>query len=427
MRDPSVYVKRSDLATPSGIDHDYNYLTSIERQLDNAERDATERGFLLQSRDNEKPIWRYDGLDGPRKGEMPMKAAIERCGVVVERAPEGMARRKQNATHWDRKCALKAFTLRQALTGFRKQRLIWTVEWIYDNGRRAYGTCPESEPLWAAYVAHFTSTKVKARSKNEDITPRKKRQKRGVERLSSKLATSPNTTQYLSSEAPIVESVVPEVGSIAPLEALSGTAKDTKPSGDKERHCDMKSYVQEIDPSNYADSLQNHSNHKQYIHNGVSGFNSENAKLQQSASSKRPNDVPIESNADQSVVQSLHFYLHAPRLPSTQPVLIPLSHDASLSISLRNRLVLEFPTIYVLECSASEMPDGYVLEEVFDKKMQQESFRDSVMAKLRGNEEGEIDEVTKQDEGVDAKKIEEVLKQDLKSLQREALARTEIR
>ena len=44
-----------------------------------------------------------EGLDGPKKGEMPAKAAIEKCGAIVERAPEGMARRKQNATFWDRK------------------------------------------------------------------------------------------------------------------------------------------------------------------------------------------------------------------------------------------------------------------------------------------------------------------------------------
>ena len=99
-----MYLKHSDLATPKGIDHDYNYLTSIERQLDNAEREANGRGFLLHDRDNEKSEWRQKGLDGPRKGEVPMKAAIEKCGAIVERAPEGMARRKQNATCWDRKC-----------------------------------------------------------------------------------------------------------------------------------------------------------------------------------------------------------------------------------------------------------------------------------------------------------------------------------
>ena len=98
-----MYIKRSDLATPKGIDHDYNYLTSIERQLDNAEREATGRGFLLQDQDDERPGWRREGLDGPKKGEMPTKAAIEKCGAIVERAPEGMARRKQNATFWDRK------------------------------------------------------------------------------------------------------------------------------------------------------------------------------------------------------------------------------------------------------------------------------------------------------------------------------------
>ena len=99
-----MYIRRNDLATPSGIDHDYNYLTSIERQLDNAERNALQRGFLLADQDSAVPAWKQQGLDGPKKGQMPMKAAIEKCGVVVERAPEGMARRKQNATCWDRKC-----------------------------------------------------------------------------------------------------------------------------------------------------------------------------------------------------------------------------------------------------------------------------------------------------------------------------------
>ena len=106
-------MKRDDLATPSGIDHDYNYLTSIERQLDNAERDATQRGVLLQGQDDGTPGWRQKGLDGPKKGEMPMKAAIERCGVIVERAPEGMARRRQNVTQWDRKCVSACFKSRQ--------------------------------------------------------------------------------------------------------------------------------------------------------------------------------------------------------------------------------------------------------------------------------------------------------------------------
>ncbi len=83
-------MKRSDLATPKGIDHDYNYLTSIERELDHAEKNAISRGFVLEEerRRNNYPV----------KGEIQLKNAIERCGVVVTKAPKGMTRSKQNGT-----------------------------------------------------------------------------------------------------------------------------------------------------------------------------------------------------------------------------------------------------------------------------------------------------------------------------------------
>ena len=96
-------MKRSQLATPKGIDHDYNYLTSIERQIDTAERDARYRGFVLDDGITDIGEWKSRGLDGPMKGEELMKKASKRCGVIVERAPEGMSRRKQNTTSWHRK------------------------------------------------------------------------------------------------------------------------------------------------------------------------------------------------------------------------------------------------------------------------------------------------------------------------------------
>ena len=88
-------MKRADLATPKGIDHDYNYLTSIERQLDQAEKDAISRGVVLdeeQSRSKQLP-----------KGEIQLKAALERCGVIVRKAPKGMTRSKQNETNCSKK------------------------------------------------------------------------------------------------------------------------------------------------------------------------------------------------------------------------------------------------------------------------------------------------------------------------------------
>ncbi|KAL8983130.1 MAG: hypothetical protein Q9177_005064 [Variospora cf. flavescens] len=100
IRDPAVYIKRSDLATPKGIDHDYNYLTSIERQIDSAERDCESRGILLFG-EGQNDAKRKG--QNPLKGEVSLENAIKRCRVVVDKAPKGMSRQKQNATCWDRK------------------------------------------------------------------------------------------------------------------------------------------------------------------------------------------------------------------------------------------------------------------------------------------------------------------------------------
>ncbi|KAL8679395.1 MAG: hypothetical protein Q9186_004330 [Xanthomendoza sp. 1 TL-2023] len=151
IRDPTTYLKRSELATPKGIDHDYNYLTSIERQLDNAERDADSRGILLYN-DNEKK----NTLHHPAKGEVPLGNAIKQCRVVIERAPKGMSRQKQNETHWDR----------------RAKRIIWTVEWVHKNGSREVGKCPDTEPLHSAYT-----NLVAPKAAEVDNRPKKKKRK----------------------------------------------------------------------------------------------------------------------------------------------------------------------------------------------------------------------------------------------------------
>lgn len=88
-------MKRSDLATPKGIDHDYNYLTSIERELDYADKNAASRGLVLE----EEKRWSKQ----PVKGETQFNAAVERCGVIVAKAPKGMTRSKQNQTTCSKK------------------------------------------------------------------------------------------------------------------------------------------------------------------------------------------------------------------------------------------------------------------------------------------------------------------------------------
>lgn len=91
-RDPTAYVKRGQLATPAGLDHDYNFLTGIERAFDRADHDAEDRGIRVRS----------DKAKAPARGSNYEKH-LESTRVVVERAPAGMSRQKQNNTRWNTK------------------------------------------------------------------------------------------------------------------------------------------------------------------------------------------------------------------------------------------------------------------------------------------------------------------------------------
>jgi len=84
-----VYVKRSKLATPAGVDHDYNFITGIERAFDSADRQLGESGLQANN------------LTGKaQKRENTLRQAFSRSEVIVEKAPLGMTRQKRNRTHW---------------------------------------------------------------------------------------------------------------------------------------------------------------------------------------------------------------------------------------------------------------------------------------------------------------------------------------
>lgn len=86
--------------TPNGVDQDYNFITSLERKLDEADRDAEGRGIALRA----QPISGYKNhKSGFARGEVQMEQAIQRMGVIVDRAPKGMTRSKENSTKWHKK------------------------------------------------------------------------------------------------------------------------------------------------------------------------------------------------------------------------------------------------------------------------------------------------------------------------------------
>ena len=286
--------------------------------------------------------------------------------------------------------------------------MIWTVEWIHDDRRREIGICPESDTLSAAYAAHLQTTTSKDDPDRGEYLTRKKKRKHGVRGTTGIVATSPSAIE----DAPIQDPAVSGADSVASAKSYNVATRDIPKTSLHDRHSD----AQDVTRSNQPATLPKDIDPTDGATDSLSLSRKENSQQQQDPFSEQPSDKAFEAVADQLPTQSLHFYLHAPRLPSPQPVLIPLRHDSNLSANLRNHLVLEFPTIYVLESPPSELPDDYITEEAFDKQMQQESFRDSVMAKLTGNEEGEIEQDADREDNVDAKKLEEVLKRDLKCM-----------
>ena len=216
-----------------------------------------------------------------------------------------------------------------------------------------------------------------------------------------------------------MQSVGRDLDSTARLEDLEGTIKDasseTTPDQPNGEPKDISADIGELGSSGHIVSSHNDPILCQNSETSVQREDQQGQTAIDGYLHKGPEGI----SSNRPAANTLHFYLHAPRLPSPQPVLIPLSSNSTLSECLRNSLVLEFPSIYALQQPSSELPDRFITEDDFGKKMQQEDFQASILAKLTGNEEGEIEEQSKRDEDVDAKKLEEVLIRDLRQFKGE--------
>ncbi|KAF2120693.1 hypothetical protein BDV96DRAFT_272286 [Lophiotrema nucula] len=141
-RDPAKFVKRSQLATPAGIDHDFNFLTSIERGVEKAERYVDEKEL-----DGTPEVRR-----GPRKLEVLRKQYAD-AGVEVVHAPKGLSRHRENKTRRS-----------------NKGNFIWTVEWIHQDRSRLLSEVKSDTPVTEAYrhvIGQPSSSKKRKRAELE--------------------------------------------------------------------------------------------------------------------------------------------------------------------------------------------------------------------------------------------------------------------
>jgi hypothetical protein len=92
-RDPTKFVKKSQLVTPAGIDHDFNFLTGIERDIEKAEQGLAEKTVVDSSTSHS-----WSQHKSSQKGQVNYQQ-LEAAGVKVIRAPKGLSRQKENKSH----------------------------------------------------------------------------------------------------------------------------------------------------------------------------------------------------------------------------------------------------------------------------------------------------------------------------------------
>lgn len=92
-------MRRTDLATPSAFDKDFNFITGIERGIERADRDTENREIDVDQGEGTRG-GRRNGVI--KRGSTFQNRAAD-SGVKVAKAPKGMTRNKQNLSSWNKK------------------------------------------------------------------------------------------------------------------------------------------------------------------------------------------------------------------------------------------------------------------------------------------------------------------------------------
>ncbi|RAK75762.1 zinc finger HIT domain-containing protein [Aspergillus fijiensis CBS 313.89] len=314
VRDPAAYLRRSELATATAFDRDFNFITGIERSIERAGRDAENRGIRVGGgggggaggKRKRGAAVAFAGAAGPAKRESGFLREVRNAGVKVIRAPRGMSRNKENGSRW-----------------FAKQQcLVWTVEWIGETGEKRTRNCRDSVPIAISYDRAFPlSREEREKEKEQEQTQTQtqtQNQEQGEDQGQAQQQELPSsTTENVTQQPEDIPSVI-----TATTES-STTAESTAP-------------------------------------------------LTRTDKPHPPTTTSSEQEETHAILphRNVYFYLHRPRTATKQPVLIPLAPSMTLTAALRGHTVLEFPTIYVLPDSpdalrAQGADARYLLEDEY--------------------------------------------------------------
>lgn len=320
VRNARAFVPLAQLTTPAGWDHDYNFLTSIERACERRER---ELGTVASAREEMRgsnkrggsfrKVWFGDDLhhvpagaaipgaeqEGGREEHQFDKAARRRLrqeGVEVVAMPRGMARQRENATKWDRKTLSVNWQVEWLVYGVEEEggRPMRILRRMLE-GKRMEGGLVHAMEWHASEVARLA--KEQARGQEDDDAPAKKKR-----------------AHRAPKKKPSTEGAIQDATSTAWLPT--------------------KLLLQDPQTSAWGSTAE-----------------------------------------EDEKTSAWQFFLLQARPPPGQKALIPISPFDTLANALSGRTVIEFPTIYVFP-TGDPLPEGFSLGSTERRKRKAEESGD---------------------------------------------------
>ncbi|KAL6251837.1 hypothetical protein RBB50_002047 [Rhinocladiella similis] len=366
IRNPAAYRKRADLATPTSIDQDFNFITSVERSLQRADASAQDRGIDLAP----SGVGR-NGPDIKRKFD----AEVEERGIRLIRAPSGLSRNKQNKSHW---------------AGGQNKCILWTTEWLFHDGQRKINNVRETRTVAQSFLEVFgrrTLGRKRKRDLAETTTAAASQRETAATRPNpvteeSAKVESQNTTTTITQGLP---DPMGHLGAHEPAE------DDDTIYGDEEAALDIsESLGTEVQETRVPDKLSDKGPSDDQESPPLKGSldneafqsvptSTDEARPQTAAeeellpteeASLAPNSPELTSTFPGSndnlsqLLRHLHFYLLRPNTAKYK-CLIPIAQASTLKDVLRDRTLLEFPTFYVREEPPESLPEPFISEEKY--------------------------------------------------------------
>lgn len=368
-RDPAAYLKKGQLATPSGLDQDYNYLKNVERNIDHASQNVQERGIGV------KTAASRNVARGWQTGST-LQRYISENQITIEHAPKGMSRQKDNHTR-----------------PTKSNRIVWTIELFDTSGERSIRhDCPESDSVVSLYNSY------EAEKRNGDRKSRGSKRKRGdVEARKQPHPPSDSETIQSAAVETAKQQLVTEDQAALSMKSDSGAPKDNKPVAESPL-AEVKNQPEEDKDSISANIA-------------ISQPDDQVEDLLQSEHQG--------SEHEQYPEKRTYFYLLKPATTSSRRVLIPLRSEATLTECLRNQVVQEYPTIVVLHFAPQRLPEGFMLVDDYLRSRLEEDAELRNMLSAAGDASeipgtGEPDRQG-QPEELDTQSILNMLKRDVRA------------